>query len=451
MSFSLYSVWKKGEYYIMTQNKTMASLMIGMGVLATAALATQKTDETQAATRKVGYAEGATTVWTSPEAGQKVKRYLLPNQSVEFVASKKVYSQTWLQTTDGGWVPEMYLATEDATTTTNTTNNATSNATAPVATTPSTPIGTLTATYQAGATTVWQSVGFSNVKGYLATGQTAQYVATKQANGVTWYQLQNGGWVCGSFVANGNQAAQAQQPAASAETATTETTQNNTAADTTTTTTPETPAVTAPTAPAETTTDQSATVTTPAPDTSANTSATNNANNNTTANVNNNQSTNTNQNTTTTTNNNSNQTQTVTKPVTPAPTTPSDNNNTTAKASRAQITSYAKSFIDVPYVWGGTTPAGFDCSGLVQYVYGHFGINLPRVTYDQEHAGTIKSVASAQPGDLLFFGERGNTYHVAISLGGGSYVHAPTPGQNVTIGSTRWFAPSFAMSVPGVY
>lgn len=413
MSFSLYSVWKKGEYYIMTQNKTMASLMIGMGVLATAALATQKTDETQAATRKVGYAEGATTVWTSPEAGQKVKRYLLPNQSVEFVASKKVYSQTWLQTTDGGWVPEMYLATEDATTTTNTTNNATSNATAPVATTPSTPIGTLTATYQAGATTVWQSVGFSNVKGYLATGQTAQYVATKQANGVTWYQLQNGGWVCGSFVANGNQAAQAQQPAASTETATTETTQNNTAADTTTTTTPETPAVTAPTAPAETTTDQSATVTTPAPDTSANTSATNNANNNTTANVN--------------------------------------NNNTTAKASRAQITSYAKSFIDVPYVWGGTTPAGFDCSGLVQYVYGHFGINLPRVTYDQEHAGTIKSVASAQPGDLLFFGERGNTYHVAISLGGGSYVHAPTPGQNVTIGSTRWFAPSFAMSVPGVY
>lgn len=404
MSFSLYSVWKKGEYYIMTQNKTMASLMIGMGVLATAALATQKTDETQAATRKVGYAEGATTVWTSPEAGQKVKRYLLPNQSVEFVASKKVYSQTWLQTTDGGWVPEMYLATEDATTTTNTTNNATSNATAPVATTPSTPIGTLTATYQAGATTVWQSVGFSNVKGYLATGQTAQYVATKQANGVTWYQLQNGGWVCGSFVANGNQAAQAQQPAASTETATTETTQNNTAADTTTTTTPETPAVTAPTAPAETTTDQSATVTTPAPDTSANTSATNNA-----------------------------------------------NNNTTAKASRAQITSYAKSFIDVPYVWGGTTPAGFDCSGLVQYVYGHFGINLPRVTYDQEHAGTIKSVASAQPGDLLFFGERGNTYHVAISLGGGSYVHAPTPGQNVTIGSTRWFAPSFAMSVPGVY
>lgn len=413
MSFSLYSVWKKGEYYIMTQNKTMASLMIGMGVLATAALATQKTDETQAATRKVGYAEGATTVWTSPEAGQKVKRYLLPNQSVEFVASKKVYSQTWLQTTDGGWVPEMYLATEDATTTTNTTNNATSNATAPVATTPSTPIGTLTATYQAGATTVWQSVGFSNVKGYLATGQTAQYVATKQANGVTWYQLQNGGWVCGSFVANGNQAAQAQQPAASTEKATTETTQNNTSADTTTTTTPETPAVTAPTAPAETTTDQSATVTTPAPDTSANTSATNNANNNTTANVN--------------------------------------NNNTTAKASRAQITSYAKSFIDVPYVWGGTTPAGFDCSGLVQYVYGHFGINLPRVTYDQEHAGTIKSVASAQPGDLLFFGERGNTYHVAISLGGGSYVHAPTPGQNVTIGSTRWFAPSFAMSVPGVY
>src|SRR5699024_9766404 len=158
---------------------------------------------------------------------------------------------------DGGWVPEMYLATEDATTTTNTTNNATSNATAPVATTPSTPIGTLTATYQAGATTVWQSVGFSNVKGYLATGQTAQYVATKQANGVTWYQLQNGGWVCGSFVANGDQSAQVQQPAATTPAQSTETTQ-----ETTTTTTPstpaETPATTTPAAPAETTTEQPA-------------------------------------------------------------------------------------------------------------------------------------------------------------------------------------------------
>ncbi|WP_125768110.1 C40 family peptidase [Lapidilactobacillus wuchangensis] len=435
----------------MTQNKTMASLMIGMGVLATAALATQKTDETQAATRKVGYAEGATTVWTSPEAGQKVKRYLLPNQSVEFVASKKVYSQTWLQTTDGGWVPEMYLAAESTTTTnTNaaTTNNAANTtATAPVATTPTTPIGTLTATYQSGATTVWQSVGFSNVKGYLATGQTAQYVATQQANGVTWYQLQNGGWVCGSFVANGDQSAQAQQPAASTETAqTTENTQDTTATAPAT----ETPAVTtpAPAAPAEsTTTEQPATDTT----TNADTAATNNANSNTTVNTNNNQTTNTNQNNNTTTNNNSNQTQTVTKPVTPAPTTPSTNNNSAAKASRAEIVNYAKNFIGVPYVWGGTTPAGFDCSGLVQYVYGHFGINLPRVTYQQEYSGTVKSVASAQPGDLLFFGDRGNTYHVAISLGGGSYLHAPTPGQNVTIGSTQWFAPSFAMSVPGVY
>lgn len=116
-----------------------------------------------------------------------------------------------------------------------------------------------------------------------------------------------------------------------------------------------------------------------------------------------------------------------------------------SSSNYSNVIDYAKSFIGVPYVWGGSTPAGFDCSGFVQYVYAAFGKSLPRVTTAQENCGTVIPVGSAQPGDLLFWGSKGSTYHVAISLGGGSYIHAPAPGQTVTIGSTAYFTPSFAV------
>ena len=106
-------------------------------------------------------------------------------------------------------------------------------------------------------------------------------------------------------------------------------------------------------------------------------------------------------------------------------------------------------FLGVPYVWGGTTPSGFDCSGFVQYVYSHFGINLGRTTYTQQYAGTKISVASAQAGDLYFWGSYGSAYHVAIALGGGQYVMAPAPGQNVMTGSVSSYTPSFAVRVLG--
>lgn len=121
----------------------------------------------------------------------------------------------------------------------------------------------------------------------------------------------------------------------------------------------------------------------------------------------------------------------------------------TASASASAITSYALTFLGVPYVWGGTTPSGFDCSGFVQYVYSHFGINLGRTTYTQQYAGTKISVASAQAGDLYFWGSYGSAYHVAIALGGGQYVMAPAPGQNVMTGSVSSYTPSFAVRVLG--
>ncbi|MBB1079821.1 C40 family peptidase [Limosilactobacillus sp. STM2_1] len=115
-------------------------------------------------------------------------------------------------------------------------------------------------------------------------------------------------------------------------------------------------------------------------------------------------------------------------------------NNTDAKVDRAL------SQRGVPYVWGGNTPAGFDCSGLVQWAYG-LGASY-RTTYQQATLGTHKrDVMNAPKGSLLFFGSDSAPYHVAISLGNGAYVHAPEPGDVVKIGYSRYFKPSFFITL----
>ena len=68
----------------------------------------------------------------------------------------------------------------------------------------------------------------------------------------------------------------------------------------------------------------------------------------------------------------------------------------------ADIIEYAKQFIGVPYVFGGTSPSGFDCSGLVQYVYRHFGINISRTTKTQINEGREVDINNLQLGDLVF-------------------------------------------------
>ncbi|MDM8214531.1 NlpC/P60 family protein [Enterococcus hirae] len=126
----------------------------------------------------------------------------------------------------------------------------------------------------------------------------------------------------------------------------------------------------------------------------------------------------------------------------------------TSKASaatlREQLVSEAYKHIGKPYVWGGKGPNSFDCSGLTRYVYLQVtGKDIGGWTVPQESSGVVKSVSEAQPGDLLFWGSRGQSYHVAISLGSGQYIHAPQPGQTVTVGKTAWYAPSFAVDVTG--
>ena len=92
-----------------------------------------------------------------------------------------------------------------------------------------------------------------------------------------------------------------------------------------------------------------------------------------------------------------------------------------------QIVAYALQFEGCPYVWGGTSPAGFDCSGFTTYVYGHFGITLNRVADDQTRNGVAVDVSALQPGDLLCFYSGGNYVgHVGIYIGHNRFIHAST-------------------------
>ena len=106
------------------------------------------------------------------------------------------------------------------------------------------------------------------------------------------------------------------------------------------------------------------------------------------------------------------------------------------------VVGIAMRYLGIPYVWGGASPSGFDCSGLVMYVYAQVGVSLPHYTGAQWNAGVPVSRSDLQPGDLVFFDGLG---HVGLYIGGGEFIHAPQTGDVVKISSLNegWYAATY--------
>ena len=105
------------------------------------------------------------------------------------------------------------------------------------------------------------------------------------------------------------------------------------------------------------------------------------------------------------------------------------------------IVGIAMRYLGVPYRWGGASPSGFDCSGLVQYAYAQLGISVPHSTYALWPMGTAISRDQLQPGDLVFFNGLG---HMGIYIGNNQMIHAPHTGDVVKISSlTGWYSTTY--------
>jgi cell wall-associated NlpC family hydrolase len=119
----------------------------------------------------------------------------------------------------------------------------------------------------------------------------------------------------------------------------------------------------------------------------------------------------------------------------------------TSEASVAPPSQYggvvgiAMRYLGTPYVWGGASPGGFDCSGLVMFAFGQMGVSLPHSTYALWGMGVAVSQGDLQAGDLVFFAGLG---HMGIYMGGGQFIHAPHTGDVVKISSmSGWYASTY--------
>ncbi|MBT2528414.1 C40 family peptidase [Streptomyces sp. ISL-99] len=125
----------------------------------------------------------------------------------------------------------------------------------------------------------------------------------------------------------------------------------------------------------------------------------------------------------------------------------SSSSSSTATGSAAAIVAFARAQVGDAYVMGSTGPNSWDCSGLVQAAYRQAGIDLPRVSGAQSSLGTSVSVDSLQPGDILYWGSRSNSYHVAVYVGDGKYVGAQNPSTGVVERSLSYDMPTGAVRV----
>lgn len=119
-----------------------------------------------------------------------------------------------------------------------------------------------------------------------------------------------------------------------------------------------------------------------------------------------------------------------------------------AEFSGQDFVNYLKQFVGVNYVWGGMSPSGFDCSGLVNYGLSHFGVKgMPRTTYDMIGQGKPVGIDGLKVGDLVYFDTNpahDGPDHVAVYMGGGKILHAPKPGDRVKISDmTKYYQDTF--------
>jgi cell wall-associated NlpC family hydrolase len=152
------------------------------------------------------------------------------------------------------------------------------------------------------------------------------------------------------------------------------------------------------------------------------------------------------------------QTTTTTQPTTTSYQTPTTTtaqqataatSTTTVSQGAATAIAAAKAQIGTPYSYGGATAGvGFDCSGLTQYALAQAGVTVGHNTVAQESAGTAEPLDQLQPGDLIFWGSQGASYHVALYIGNNQYIDSPTYGQSVEVETiSSAFQPSFGVHI----
>lgn len=245
---------------------------------------------------------------------------------------------------------------------------------------------TATVSYSEGTTTIWGSADFSQPKSYASYQQTVDIYGSKVVGGTTWYLVGDNAWIPEIYLSFDGQAQDQNQAPAADQT--------------------------------EQVTDTTAVEQAPVEEQQ-------------------------------TTDNNGNTVTNTTNEVATDDLTTNNNAGYVDQSKAEAVIALAKQQLGKPYVWGGKGPNGFDCSGLMHYVFANaLGMEIGGWTVPQESAGTQISLSQAQPGDLLFWGSRGATYHVALYLGNNQYLDAPVPGQSVEITSiSQYFMPSFAVRV----
>lgn len=121
------------------------------------------------------------------------------------------------------------------------------------------------------------------------------------------------------------------------------------------------------------------------------------------------------------------------------------NTSSSGSSIGQQIATYAQSFVGYPYVYGGSSPSGFDCSGFMQYLFAHFGYSINRTATDQLANGYKVSRENMKPGDIIYFGYGNEASHVGMYIGNDQFVHAENPSTGVVITnlSTTYYSSRF--------